>query len=89
MGAFVEICKGTPPKLKKLEFEECNELLTATPRKLIQNFLNLKSLKIEDCPNLLPANGRRSWNGKMKVSIRACKPSHSRTGGSYRLYKLV
>ncbi|KAL5726047.1 hypothetical protein ACHQM5_009118 [Ranunculus cassubicifolius] len=58
MDAFVEICKGTNPppgllaKLKKLEFKYCDGLVTAIPRKLIHNFLNLEALAIEYCPNL-------------------------------------
>ncbi|KAL5726015.1 hypothetical protein ACHQM5_009088 [Ranunculus cassubicifolius] len=58
MDAFVEICKGTNPpprllaKLKKLEFKYCDGLVTAIPRKLIHNFLNLEALTIEYCQNL-------------------------------------
>ncbi|KAL5726020.1 hypothetical protein ACHQM5_009093 [Ranunculus cassubicifolius] len=58
MRAFVEICKGTPPprllsKLKTLSFHSCNALLTAVPRKLMQNLLNLEDLQIAWCENLL------------------------------------
>ncbi|KAL5726082.1 hypothetical protein ACHQM5_009153 [Ranunculus cassubicifolius] len=59
MDAFVEICKGTNPpprllaKLKKLEFKYCDGLVTAIPRKLIHNLLNLEELTICFCDNLV------------------------------------
>ncbi|KAL5704835.1 hypothetical protein ACHQM5_023206 [Ranunculus cassubicifolius] len=52
MDAFVEICKGTNPppgllaKLKSLSFSYCDSLVTAIPRKLIHNLLNLEVLSI-------------------------------------------
>ncbi|KAL5726048.1 hypothetical protein ACHQM5_009119 [Ranunculus cassubicifolius] len=58
MGAFVGICKGTPPprllyKLKKLAINHCMNLLTVIPHELIQYLPYLESLQIYHCFNLL------------------------------------